>query len=793
MHRGFALALAGLVILGALGPSRFGGGASAQQPEPIQAPEPIAELGRITEDRLRNLTYPSGFTASGEAPLFDGVYREPAAPGSAADVAVTFARAAFGALNGEEAAAVILHTNAGGSGTFFDLFIVSFSDAGVLGPSAPQPLGDRIRLQDLRLADNGVRVDFTGFAPTDAFCCPTLNVAQHYAFDSEALTLIRATQLPAQVAVSAGPSLVGWFGGPTTSAAVLASTPLLDRIWWFDPDAEAWLLDARELPPALRTAIPIDRGTGLFIVARAPLQLSMPLAPPPPGCPLNPGPVDPVDRSLIVNTPGNGARLAGVVPVAGSARFFEANVRIRVLSAAGDVLADSFTTASAGAPEFAPFSDEIPVTVAIETAACVQIFEESARDGSQVNVAQVGVTLLPDAVAIASVARNAVDDAAVAPTTEAVAQFAVDLYRLVGAETGNLVFSPYSAAIALSMVRVGAEGETATEIDAVLHADIAGDLDAGFNALDQALARRSGTKARADGSNASVVLDTANALWGQREFGFRDPFLETLAADYGAGVRLVDFIGDPDGARQAINRWVAQRTRERIPTLIPEGLVDEMTRFALTNAIYLKAPWELPFEEDGTTGGSFQLLGGGSVDVPLMTLEGDLAYAAGADYQAVRLPYAGQELAMLVVVPDAGTFATFEAGLDGAFFRAATEQLQASRVRLRFPRFQFRTQALLADALQTLGMPLAFSDTADFSGITEDVNLRIQAVVHEAFIAVDEEGTEAAAATAVIGGIVSLPPEPIELIVDRPFLFAIQDVESGAILFFGRVVDPTAN
>lgn len=404
----------------------------------------------------------------------------------------------------------------------------------------------------------------------------------------------------------------------------------------------------------------------------------------------------------------------------------------------------------------------------------------------------------PEPIAVGAVARvdtprHPADTAATGSGAAALSAFATDLYAVLTADHDNLVFSPYSAAIALAMTRVGAAGETAQQMDAVLHADRATDLNAGFNAFEQALAQRAGAKTRADGSTATLELSTANALWGQQEFTFLQPFLTTLAADYGAGMRLVDYRTDFEGARQTINAWVADQTRERIPDLIPPDVLNELTRLVLTNAIYLKAPWEVPFDESATRDGPFHRLDGSEVTVPRMALNEQLRYTAGDGYQAVELPYAGRELAMLVLVPDEGRFPDVEDALNAALIDDTVTRLRPLLVELRFPRFTFRTSALLADALTALGMPLAFREgQADFSAITDEARLFIRDVIHEAFIAVDEEGTEAAAATAIVVQVESALPEPIRLTVDRPFIFLIRDVQTGAILFLGRVLDASA-
>lgn len=373
--------------------------------------------------------------------------------------------------------------------------------------------------------------------------------------------------------------------------------------------------------------------------------------------------------------------------------------------------------------------------------------------------------------------------------------FAADLYaQVAGGSEGNVVLSPYSVAVALAMTRAGAAGDTADEMDAVLYAELLDDLHASFNALDQELAARPGDKERADGSEAELVLPTANSMWGQRDFAFEDPFLELLAAQYGAGMHLVDYMADFEGARREINEWVARQTKDKIPELIAEDILSVDTRLVLTNAIYLKAPWEHPFWEEGTEPAPFHLLDGSTVDAPSMSLHTDLGYAEGDGWQAVELPYAGNELSMVVIVPEEGSFADVETNLDGDLLAEVVDGLAATDVALRFPSFEFRTQASLKDALSALGMPLAFvPGQADFSGMTKEARLYVFAVVHEAFIAVDEEGTEAAAATAVVmNDEGAMPSEPVELTVDRPFLFVIRDSATGAPLFMGRVLDPTA-
>lgn len=385
------------------------------------------------------------------------------------------------------------------------------------------------------------------------------------------------------------------------------------------------------------------------------------------------------------------------------------------------------------------------------------------------------------------------DAAAIPGTASAMDLFAADLYGILAKkEQGNLVLSPYSIMVALAMTRAGADGETLEQISEVLRAVEAGDLDAGLNAIEQELAKRSGEYDWVD-KKVELELVPVNQLWGQRDYPFHDAYLDTLAAQYGAGMRLVDYIKATEDARQAINGWVSDQTRERIPELIPQGVLNADTRLVLTNAIYLNAPWMHRFNEQATAAGPFTLLDGSTVEAQMMRLGQELRYAEGRGYEAVELPYVDGSLAMVVVVPDEGRFEEFEAAFSAGALDEAIGMLQPAQVNLSFPKFEFRTPAGLKDSLIEMGMPVAFDpDAADFSAMSPDgQNLYIQDVLHEAFISVDEEGTEAAAATAVVVGRTSAPERIVNLEVDRPFMFFIRDNETGALLFMGRVLEPT--
>jgi serpin B len=255
---------------------------------------------------------------------------------------------------------------------------------------------------------------------------------------------------------------------------------------------------------------------------------------------------------------------------------------------------------------------------------------------------------------------------------------------------------------------------------------------------------------------------------------------------------VLDFASAPEEARTTINEWVSEQTEERIKDLIPQGAIDALTRLVLTNAIYFNAAWANPFEEAATHDGPFHLLDGSEASVPLMKQTEGFGYAEGEGYQAVELPYDGRELAMVVLLPREGQFEEFEGGLDAAQAEQIIGSLAYRQVALTMPKFEFESEFMLRDTLAALGMAEAFSEQADFSGMTGQRDLFISDVVHKAFVSVDENGTEAAAATAVIMKLTAAVEEPAEMTMDRPFIFLIRDLETGAILFVGRVVEPGA-
>jgi len=369
--------------------------------------------------------------------------------------------------------------------------------------------------------------------------------------------------------------------------------------------------------------------------------------------------------------------------------------------------------------------------------------------------------------------------------------FAFELYQALREEGGNLFYSPYSISLALAMTYAGANGETAQQMADTLQFILDQDsLHPAINWLDAELAKRGEGAEGKDGEG--FRLNIVNAIWGQKDYEFLPAFLDVLAENYGAGLRILDFMTETEKSRLTINDWVSDQTEGRIEDLIPQGAINELTRLVLTNAIYFNAAWAYPFDEEMTADGLFYLLDGEQVRVPMMKQTESFAYTEGEGYQAVELPYDGDELSMVILLPEAGKFEAFEEGLQAQQVDAIISDLQPTQVTLTMPQFEFDSEFSLKDTLAGMGMPIAFSSGADFSGMTSKPELFISDVMHKAFVAVDEAGTEAAAATAVIVGLTAVPEPPVEVTIDHPFIFLIRDIETGAILFVGRVLNPGA-
>ena len=375
--------------------------------------------------------------------------------------------------------------------------------------------------------------------------------------------------------------------------------------------------------------------------------------------------------------------------------------------------------------------------------------------------------------------------------------FAFDLYHALSDGDGNLFYSPFSISQALAMTSTGARGETLRQMEATLHHRLSqSSLHPAFNALDRTLASRGqapgGAPNDAGEAGQYFRLNIANAIWGQDGYHFLPDFLDVLAENYGAGMMAADFAGAPDESRVRINDWVAEETEGKVTDLLPPGAVDQSTRLVLTNAIYFNASWLWPFSPSRTEVRPFHLAGGGTVDVPMMTeTYKGYGYARSDGYQVVDVPYSWGEMSMTILLPDEGTtLEALEGSLDSEMFDRIIDDIETDYVTLTMPLFEFESEFSLDDTLAEMGMPDAFGGGADFSGMTGSRDLWISEIVHKAFVSVDEEGTEAAAATAV-AAIESGPGKaPIPVTVDRPFIFLIRDTGTGTVLFLGRVANP---
>jgi serpin B len=381
-------------------------------------------------------------------------------------------------------------------------------------------------------------------------------------------------------------------------------------------------------------------------------------------------------------------------------------------------------------------------------------------------------------------------------------KFALALYAKLQGEDGNMFFSPYSLSTALAMTYAGARGRTATQMAEVLRfpvertADASSASGASAKLNPQELASAFGTLVKdlnARGEKGAYELSVANALWGQKGYGFLTKFLTLIEKHYGGRLNEVDFVGATETARRTINAWVEKRTNDKIKNLIPTGVLDSMTRLVLTNAIYFKGNWARQFEEDRTNEAPFTLADGNKADVSMMNQTAEFGYVETETLQGLELPYVENELSMIVLLPRAiDGLGELEKSLTLDNISQWQSKLHKREVVVSIPKFKLTSQFSLAAVLKAMGMTEAFSGSADFSGMNGKRDLAISAVIHKAYVDVNEEGTEAAAATAVTMRLTSMAPGPRPPVfrADHPFLFLIRDNESGSILFIGRVMNP---
>ncbi len=365
--------------------------------------------------------------------------------------------------------------------------------------------------------------------------------------------------------------------------------------------------------------------------------------------------------------------------------------------------------------------------------------------------------------------------------------FAFDLYGRLRQQPGNTFFSPYSISTALAMTYAGANGGTAQQMAKTLH--FGQDQDAFHSSIKGLMAGlQGGDKKR------PFELHVANALWGQKGYGFLDSFLNLTRQSYGAELRQVDFIGEPEETRQAINAWVEKETRERIKDLIARGVLDSNTRLVLTNAIYFKSAWADPFYKEATRKEDFLVTAQKKTPVQMMHQHQRTMFFEGDALQMLELPYKGNELSMLVLLPKkVEGLADLEKNLTAKQLAAWQGVMKPHQVDVALPKFKITASFSLKDELSALGMPAAFSpNDADFSRMNGKRDLFVSAVIHKAFVDVNEEGTEAAAATAVgIAKSAAPPPLPRATFrADHPFVFVIRHNGTGSLLFLGRVASP---
>ena len=395
-----------------------------------------------------------------------------------------------------------------------------------------------------------------------------------------------------------------------------------------------------------------------------------------------------------------------------------------------------------------------------------------------------------------------VDDQIFAQFTADNRDFAFSMLNELHTEEGdeaNLFLSPHSISLALAMTYAGAKENTKAEMAQALHFLLDDDeLHPAFNKLDQELATRSDFEPDED-DDVAFDLDIVNQTWGHETFPFLDDYLDLLSLHYGAGMYAVNFESDFEEIRQEINKWVESRTEDRIQDLLPEDSLDSDTRFVLVNAIYFFGSWQHPFDEDLTDDADFRRLDDSTTEVPMMRHSDSITtgYYEDDDTVAVSLPYIGDDVSMLAIMPadEDDDFLQWEADFGRQQFDTVTDGLSNMEGHVRFPRFEDEGEFDLQTPFKALGMEDAFDEAlADFTGMydsSQAANLYITDIFHKSFVSVDEEGTEAAAATAVVMGIESAPMEVFDVTFDRPFYYAIYDHPTDTILFLGRMVDPS--
>lgn len=366
-------------------------------------------------------------------------------------------------------------------------------------------------------------------------------------------------------------------------------------------------------------------------------------------------------------------------------------------------------------------------------------------------------------------------------------RFAIDMYELLSQEYTNVFFSPYSISLALAMTYAGAREETATQMAQAMRFSLQDStLYRAFNGLDLSLGE-------ANEPDSGVTLSIVNTTWAQTGWPMNASYIHTLSRFFGAGVNCLDYRANPESARETINDWVYEQTEECIADLLPPGSINNLTMYVLTNAIYFFGQWKFKFDSTETRQKNFWPEEGGPVIVDMMHHPYDtFSYYQDRSYRALQLPYRTDRLAMLIILPDSGSFTSVKQDLSAAFIADVVSNLDSAELVVELPRFEFTTASMsIKKMLIDMGMPKAFSAGADFSGISTTGPLFISDVLHKAYIKVSEEGTEAAGATAVIMQTTGMHQyEPPSFRANRPFIFCIRDTETNTVLFMGHVKDP---
>ena len=366
--------------------------------------------------------------------------------------------------------------------------------------------------------------------------------------------------------------------------------------------------------------------------------------------------------------------------------------------------------------------------------------------------------------------------------------FALDLYGRLKSEPGNLFFSPYSISTVLAMTLAGARGDTQKQMAQVLHLSGNGrEIQGAFGQLQRQLSET--------GKQAGIELNIANALWAQQGHAFEPQFLELARNEYQANIQQADFKAAAEPAREEINHWVAEKTKNKIQDLLPRGSIAATTRLVLANAIYFKGTWGKQFDKAATSPQPFHLSSSRQIEAPLMHQFQEVRYLGNEDFQAVELPYEGGELSMLILLPrQPDGYAGLETQLSPVLLSQLSREMRQQKVEVFLPRFKLESRFKLGDALQQMGMTDAFGSKADFSGMDGTRSLFISDVFHKAWGEVNEQGTEAAAATATTmraTAVMRPPPPPPVFRADHAFIFFIRDTRSGSLLFAGRLADPS--